>query len=78
MSAVVQTPSGKVTEITLHESQRVNGRPYWTWRTDGPDPYRWASAEEAQAWIDEVWEIDPKEKAKADWRVEDLTGSQAG
>lgn len=67
--AIVRTPTGVVTSTKV-AWRTSEGRDAWTWRVDANQPPKvWASVAEAQAWVDYVWLIDPKEKERSGWVV---------
>lgn len=67
----VRTSDGFVTSYR-EAWKTANGRPVWTWRTDGTEPHDFGTAEQAKAWIDEVFHCaSQKDRDKAGWTIED-------
>ena len=68
--AIIKTPSGTITSYRV-AWQSADGRDVYTWRVDdGEPPYQWGTAEQAIAWMNEVWATaTAKEIRERNWEI---------
>jgi hypothetical protein len=68
-TATIQTANGPITSFRV-AWQADDGRDVYVWRTDGDSAHQFASAAEAEAWIDKALvSATAKERRELDWEV---------